>query len=157
MSRTARNPLFGTVIGVLALALWLVGVSFGGTARQATVAKVTVTLAGSSLKVSNTTIEAGTTTFLVVNKSHGSHALAITGPGLKTARTPKLVPGGSAKLTVKLKAGAYMLEDPFGSGYYDTKYIDIVPAAVLSAKGDGSVVNTATTPAVMCSEQYVAP
>lgn len=157
MGSTARNPLFGTVIGVLALALWLVGVSFGGTARQATVAKVTVTLAGSSLKVSNTTIEAGTTTFLVVNKGHGSHALAITGPGLKNARTPKLVPGGSAKLTVKLRAGAYMLEDPFGSGYYDTKYIDIVPAAVLSAKGDGSVVNTSTTPAVMCSEQYVAP
>jgi hypothetical protein len=157
MSRAPRIQWLGALAGVIGLALWLVGVSFGGAAHQATVAKVTVTLSGSSLGISNTTIEAGPTTFLVVNKGHGSHALAITGPGLRNARTPKLVHGGSAKLTVTLKPGAYMLEDPFGSGYYDTKYIDIVPAAVVSAKGDGSVVNTATTPGAMCSEQYVAP
>ena len=157
MRKAEGKRWLGTAIGVVAVALWLTGASFGGAARQLTVAKVTVTLAGSTLRISNTTLEAGTTTFLVVNKSHGGHALAISGPGLKNAHTPKLLPGRSTKLTVTLKPGAYLLQDPFSTGYYSSAYIDIVPAAVVSAKGDGSVVNTATTPGSMCSEVYVAP
>ena len=81
-------------------------------------------------------LEAGTTTFLVVNKGKKHHALAISGPGLKSAHTPKLAPGAHRRLTVKLKAGAYMLADPFGLGDYNVRFLSIAPAAVVTAKGE---------------------
>jgi uncharacterized cupredoxin-like copper-binding protein len=157
MSRRVNIGWFSAVIGVFVLALCVTGVSLAGVARQASAAKVTVTLANGTLRISNSNLEAGKTTFVVVNKASGHHALAITGPGLKNARTPKLAPGGTATLTVTLKAGAYILADPFGSGYYDVKYLDIAPSAVETASGSSSVVNTATVPAAMCSTPEVAP
>ena len=157
MSKPVQIRRFHAAIGVFVLALSLTGVSLAGLTRQATATKVTVTLANGTLRVSNTNLEAGTTTFVVLNKATGRHALAISGPGLKNARTPKLAPGGTASLTVTLKAGAYMLADPFGSGFYDVKYLDIAPAAVETASGNSSVVNTATVPAGMCSTPEIAP
>jgi len=116
-----------------------------------------VTLANGTLRISNANLEAGLTTFVVVNKAKGHHALAISGPGLKNAQTPKIGPGGTASLTVRLKAGAYTLADPFGNGFFDVKYLDIAPAAVETARGNSSVVNTSTVPAAMCSTPEINP
>ena len=156
-SKRMQIGRFLAVIGMVVLALALTGGSLAGVARQASATKVTVTLANGRLRVSNTNLEAGTTTFVVLNKATGRHALAISGPGLKNAQTPKLAPGATATLTVKLRAGAYMLADPFGSGFYDVQYLDIAPAAVETASGSSSVVNTATVPAGMCSTPEVNP
>jgi hypothetical protein len=124
---------------------------------QAAATKVTVTFSDSKLAISKLNLQAGLTTFVVVNRGKKRHELAISGPGLKSASTPKLAPGSTAKLTVTLKAGAYMLADPIGLGEYNVRFLDIVPAAVVSAKGDASVVNTSTIPAGMCGTGYVAP
>ncbi len=157
MSKPVHIGRFHAAIGVFVLALCVTAISLAGVARQASVTKVTVTLANGTLRISNTSLEAGTTTFVVVNKAKGHHALAISGPGLENARTPKLAPGATATLTVKLKVGAYVLADPFGTGYFDVRYLDIAPAAVETASGNSSVVNTATVPAGMCSTPEINP
>ena len=45
--------------------------------------------------------------FLAENKGSSTHALTITGPGLKHATTKDISPGKSAKLKVTLKKGKY--------------------------------------------------
>jgi hypothetical protein len=49
----------------------------------------------------------GKYTFEAENKGHVTHALEITGPGLKQPKTKNLSPGQSAKLTVTFKKGNY--------------------------------------------------
>jgi uncharacterized cupredoxin-like copper-binding protein len=49
----------------------------------------------------------GAYTFVAKNEGHVTHALEITGPGLVDMRTPNLIPGQSAKLTVTFRAGKY--------------------------------------------------
>lgn len=147
--------VFQAMIGLSVVALCTAGIALAGGTRQAAAAKVTVTFTDTKLGISNTNLEAGTTTFVVVNDGKKHHVLAISGPGLKSARTPKLGPGGTAKLTVRLKAGAYMLADPLGLGDYNVRFLSIAPAAVVSAKGNSSVVDTSTIPAGMCGTGYV--
>ena len=62
--------------------------------------------------------------------------------------------GGSAKLTVQLRPGAYVLSDPVGLGQYNVMFLDVVRAAVLRAKGDGSVVAPEVEPPPMCGVYY---
>ena len=50
--------------------------------------------------------KAGRTTFVVKNASDTPHDFAIKGPGVRK-KTPKIKPGGTAKLTVTLKKGKY--------------------------------------------------
>jgi uncharacterized cupredoxin-like copper-binding protein len=45
--------------------------------------------------------------FVDQNKGQTTHALSITGPGLKNATTKDISPGQSTKLTVTLKKGKY--------------------------------------------------
>jgi hypothetical protein len=146
-----------TGASVLMIALCLTGVAVAGSAHHATAAKVSVTLVNGSLHLSNTNLEAGLTTFVVVNKAKGIHAFEISGPGVRNAHTPKLDPGATASLTVKLKAGAYMVADPLSTGFFATRYLAIAPSAVETAKGNGSVVNTSTVPASMCSTPEINP
>src|SRR5207248_7443419 len=80
------------------------------------------------------------TTFVVLNKGKKAHALMVKGPGVKGAHTAKVAAGGSAKLTVTLKAGAYVLSDPIGLGEYNVLFLDVIKSTSLTAKGDGSVV-----------------
>jgi uncharacterized cupredoxin-like copper-binding protein len=55
-------------------------------------------------------LQGGNYTFAVKNAGKISHDLAITGSGLSgTPKTPLISPGGTAKLTVSLKAGTYTL------------------------------------------------
>ena len=54
------------------------------------------------------TARAGSTTFVVKNASNTPHDFAIKGPGV-SKKTPKIKPGGTAKLTVTLKKGKYQV------------------------------------------------
>jgi len=154
MKRLTTMQRLQAVIAVSALALVLTGVALGAAARHASAARVTVTFSDSAFGISSQSFEAGSTTFVVVNKGKKSHAFEISGPGLKSARTPKLATGKSTTLTVTLRPGAYMLSDPVGLSAYNVQYIDVAPAATVSATGSSSVV--APTPVLppMCGATY---
>ena len=59
------------------------------------------------IALSQKTFKPGKYTFVAQNKGQATHALMITGPGIKNAMTPDIQPGKSAKLTVTLKKGKY--------------------------------------------------
>ena len=64
------------------------------------------------IALSKTTFKAGKYTFVAQNKGQTTHALMISGPGVKMAMTKDISPGQSAKLTVTLKKGAYDIDCP---------------------------------------------
>ncbi len=65
--------------------------------------------------------------------------------------TATLAAGGSATLTVPLRAGAYVLSDPVGLGPYNVQFLDVVKAVVLTGGGSTNVVSsTATSGSAMC-------
>ncbi|HZQ81064.1 MAG TPA: plastocyanin/azurin family copper-binding protein [Gaiellaceae bacterium] len=55
---------------------------------------------------------AGSVKFVVKNTGKLTHALEISGPGVKAKKTPLIKPGKTATLTVTLKAGSYTLWCP---------------------------------------------
>jgi uncharacterized cupredoxin-like copper-binding protein len=59
------------------------------------------------IALSKSSFKAGNYVFDAVNKGHTTHALMITGPGIKMAMTKDIQPGQSATLAVTLKKGAY--------------------------------------------------
>jgi uncharacterized cupredoxin-like copper-binding protein len=59
------------------------------------------------IALSKKTFAPGTYLFEAENKSQTTHALEITGPGLKHAETKDIPPGKSAKLKVTFKKGKY--------------------------------------------------
>jgi uncharacterized cupredoxin-like copper-binding protein len=59
------------------------------------------------IALSKTSFKAGHYVFDAVNKGQTTHALMITGPGIKMAMTKDIQPGQSATLAVTLKKGAY--------------------------------------------------
>ena len=59
------------------------------------------------IALSKSSFKAGKYVFDAVNKGQTTHALMITGPGIKMAMTKDIQPGQSAKLTVTFKKGAY--------------------------------------------------
>jgi uncharacterized cupredoxin-like copper-binding protein len=92
-------------------------------ASGATVAATVLAAAPASASTSKTTVKATETDFHIalskssfkagkyvfdaVNKGQTTHALMITGPGIKMAMTKDIQPGQSATLAVTLKKGAY--------------------------------------------------
>jgi hypothetical protein len=103
--------------------------------RHRTVAStLKVTLSDSRLAVSRATLQAGKATFVVVNNGKRPHVLAIGGPGLKGVRTPKLTAGKTAKLTVNLRTGAYMLSDPVGGAA--SHWLVVGPATTVTSQGN---------------------
>jgi uncharacterized cupredoxin-like copper-binding protein len=64
------------------------------------------------IALSKTSFKTGRYTFVAQNKGQTTHALMITGPGIKMAMTKDISPGQSAKLTVTLKKGAYDIDCP---------------------------------------------
>ena len=64
------------------------------------------------IALSKNTFKAGKYTFVAQNKGQTTHALMITGPGIKMATTKDIQPGQSAKLTVTFKKGAYDINCP---------------------------------------------
>jgi uncharacterized cupredoxin-like copper-binding protein len=97
-------------------------------ASGATVAATVLSAAPASASTSSTTVKAIETDFHIalskssfkagkyvfdaVNKGQTTHALMITGPGIKMAMTKDIQPGQSATLAVTLKKGAYDIDCP---------------------------------------------
>jgi uncharacterized cupredoxin-like copper-binding protein len=97
-------------------------------ASGATVAATVLSAAPASASTSATSIKAVETDFHIalsknsfkpgkyvfdaVNKGHTTHALMISGPGIKMAMTKDIQPGQSATLAVTLKKGAYDIDCP---------------------------------------------
>jgi uncharacterized cupredoxin-like copper-binding protein len=88
------------------------GGSTTATAAQGSGTGVTVDETEYSLNVSQSSFAPGTYTFTAKNQGKISHALAITGPGVPTAKTSVISPGSTAQLKVTLLAGTYELWCP---------------------------------------------
>jgi plastocyanin len=122
-------------------------------AQKTTATKVTVTLTDTKLGISPTGLEAGSTTFTVVNHGKRLHALQITGPGLKKGlATAKLDPGKSATMTLDLRSGAYMLtlSNPVGMGMSATHWLQVIPHTVVKSNGSGVVQDPGPLPSPVC-------
>ena len=154
-SRSMVRVLVAT--GVSALAFGMTGVGLAGVSRESVATRVTVTFSDTSFRLSSVNLQAGPTTFVVVNKGKKHHAFAISGPGLHGAQTGKLVPGGSATLTVKLRAGAYVLSDPVGLSAYNVQFLDINPATDVSGTGTTNVVAPTVVLPPMCGGGSYTP
>jgi uncharacterized cupredoxin-like copper-binding protein len=100
------------VVGVVGV-LGVVGVvAVGGVAAAPAGASPHVTTVKAvetdfHIALSKKTFTPGRYTFLAENKGQTTHALQITGPGLKNAKTKNFSPGQSTKLTVTFKSGRY--------------------------------------------------
>jgi uncharacterized cupredoxin-like copper-binding protein len=64
------------------------------------------------IALSKKSFKPGKYTFVAQNKGQTTHALMITGPGIKMAMTKDIQPGQSATLAVTLKKGAYDIDCP---------------------------------------------
>jgi hypothetical protein len=77
---------------------------------------VTAELYDFRIELSQTSFTAGTYTFVVQEEGQAPHALSIVGPGVDSATTPVIEPGGeSQELTVTLQSGQYELWCPVGN------------------------------------------
>ena len=90
----------GATVAATVLAATPASASTGATSIKATETDFHIALSKSSFK-------AGKYVFDAVNKGQTTHALMITGPGIKMAMTKDIQPGQSATLAVTLKKGAY--------------------------------------------------
>jgi uncharacterized cupredoxin-like copper-binding protein len=98
-AKIALIPL--AAIGALALT----GGSPAGASAKTTTVKAVET--DFHIALSKKSFSPGTYTFVAQNKGKTTHALAITGPGLKNAASADISAGQSVKLTVTLKDGTY--------------------------------------------------
>jgi hypothetical protein len=144
------------LVSAIVAALAFTGQSFGGTARttHASAVTATVTLSDRSFRVSPAILHSGTTVFVVRNTGKKGHAFAVSGPGVKSSHTATLRAGGSAKLTVNLRSGTYMLSDPVGLGAYSVQYVNVVPATEMTGNGASNVVGASPTTGAMCGGSY---
>jgi uncharacterized cupredoxin-like copper-binding protein len=105
-----RNAVSASLVA-LAAAAGATVVSVGpASAASATTVKAVET--DFHIALSQNTFKAGKYTFVAQNKGQTTHALMISGPGVKMAMTKDISPGQSAKLTVTLKKGAYDIDCP---------------------------------------------
>jgi hypothetical protein len=100
--------------------------------------QATVTLGDGKLTVTPKTFRPGTLTLVIVNHGKLSHALAIMGAGLQAKRTPVLATGKSAKLTVTVKTGAYLIWDPLRSKVSQATPLNVGAASASSSSVAGS-------------------
>jgi uncharacterized cupredoxin-like copper-binding protein len=111
VSRVASLPLAalaaasGATLAATVLSAAPASASTGATSIKAVETDFHIALSKSSFK-------AGKYVFDAVNKGHTTHALMITGPGIKMAMTKDIQPGQSATLAVTLKKGAYDIDCP---------------------------------------------
>jgi hypothetical protein len=148
MRAAARVVRLSALVAVLAISLGLTGTALAGVARRSVTTNVTVTFTDTKFHLSPAGLQAAPAKFVDVNKGRKPHALAIAGPGLKGAQTPKLAAGATATLTVKLRTGAYVLSDAVG--LVNTRWLVVGPATVV---GSGSRTSTApqfTEPGMNC-------
>jgi hypothetical protein len=142
------------LVAAFLLALGVTGVAVAASVDSSISSTVKVTFSDTSLRVSPTTPSAGPTTFLVRNNGKKAHVLVVKGPGVKGARTAKIPAGSVAKLSVTLRAGAYVLSDPIGLGEYNVMFLDVLKASVVG--GSSRAVAPEVEPPPMCG-QYFTP
>jgi uncharacterized cupredoxin-like copper-binding protein len=97
-----------------ALAVALLGASAAGVVAHASATTKTINVTEKEFHIGLSTKKGavGSVHFVVKNTGKLSHALEISGPGVKNKRTPLIKPGKSATLTVTLRAGTYTLWCP---------------------------------------------
>ena len=102
------------LILVAALAAALAGAALAGVVahKGATVKTINVTEKEFHITLSSRKGAVGSVRFAIKNTGKHSHALAISGPGVKLKKTALIKPGKKATLTVTLKAGTYALWCP---------------------------------------------
>jgi hypothetical protein len=145
MSRALKLGRPGVLFAFLVLAVGPAGLAFAAVARPTTSAvEVTVTFTDAKLVLSRSTLQAGPATFVIVNIGQKPHRLAITGPGLRDVQTPRLPSGKSARITVKLSMGSYMLGDLVASGKATARWLLVGPATEVSSSGQHSTGKTST-------------
>lgn len=149
-----RPNLLRVVIPIAVVALALASTALAGTTRHTAATQVTVTFTDSTFRLSTVNLQSGATTFVVVNKGKKHHVFSIKGPGVNGMHTATLAAGKSAKLTVQLRAGAYVLSDPVGLGAYNVQFLDVLRSAVLTGTGGTNVVAPPVTPPPMCGATY---
>jgi hypothetical protein len=149
-----KRNLLRVLIPATVIALALTSTALAGTARHTAATQVKVTFTDSTFRLSTDSLQSGATTFVVVNKGKKHHAFTIKGPGVNGMHTATLAAGKSAKLTVQLRAGAYVLSDPVGLGAYNVQFLDVVRSAVLTGTGGTNVVAPPVTPPPMCGATY---
>ena len=84
----------------------------GPAAASTATTKVKAVETDFHIALSKKSFSAGKYVFNAVNKGQTTHALMITGPGIKMAMTKDISPGQSASLAVTLKKGAYDIDCP---------------------------------------------
>jgi uncharacterized cupredoxin-like copper-binding protein len=110
-TRIAAVPLAALAVASGAtLAATVVSAAPASAATKVTTVKAVET--DFHIALSKTTFKAGKYTFVAQNKGQTTHALMVTGPGIKMAMTKDIQPGQSAKLTVTFKKGAYDIDCP---------------------------------------------
>jgi uncharacterized cupredoxin-like copper-binding protein len=114
LSQTRRCALACVPVLAVVLALAACGggrstsTPAGGGVAGASKSMVTATETEWAIRLSQTHLAAGPTTFVAVNKGKVAHSLEIDGPGVANERIPgTIAPGSSMRLTVTLKKGSY--------------------------------------------------
>jgi uncharacterized cupredoxin-like copper-binding protein len=106
----ASLPL--AALAALAAASGATVLSAGPAAASTSTTTVKATETDFHIALSKTSFKSGKYVFDAVNKGQTTHALMITGPGIKMAMTKDIAPGQSATLAVTLKKGAYDIDCP---------------------------------------------
>jgi len=131
-----------TLVPLAALGTFGLFTSAPASASSGAGTKVTATETEFHIALSKKSFTPGTYTFVAKNKGTVTHALEITGPGLKSPRTKGINPGKSADLTVKLKDGKYDVFCP-EPGH---KAMGMNVNLVISASGGTSSTTTSNMP-----------
>ena len=145
MTNTRRIGWPSVLVAFAVLALGLVGVALAGVKSGGTTANVTVTFTDKRLAVSHGLVTAGPATFVVANKGLKPHTLTIRGPGIGLKSTKTINAGGTAKVTLTLRKGAYMLADKVINGSASIRWLMVAPATAV--KGDTRNTNPFPDPA----------
>ena len=111
VSRVASLPLvaLAAASGATAAATVLSAAPASASTSSTTVKAVETDF---HIALSKSSFKAGKYVFDAENKGQTTHALMITGPGIKMAMTKDIQPGQSATLAVTLKKGAYDIDCP---------------------------------------------
>ncbi len=150
MRGRAKSKLSIAAVVAVTAAFAVTGISVAAAKSKTVATTVTVTFTDRAFRVAPSGLHSGATTFVVRNTGRKSHIFEISGPGLKGARTNALPSGKSAKLTVNLRTGSYMLSDPVGLGPYSVQYVDVIRAVSVTTNGQSSVTNSPVVPPPMC-------
>ncbi|HTU39913.1 MAG TPA: plastocyanin/azurin family copper-binding protein [Acidimicrobiales bacterium] len=105
--RTAIRGAFVTAAAAMAGALAFATVAVAPAGASSKTTTVNAVETDFHIALSKKTFAPGKYTFVAMNKGQTTHALEITGSGLKNAVTKDISPGQSTKLTVTFKKGPY--------------------------------------------------